>query len=206
MPRLNGWMIATQTPTPVPSIQPYIVQYDGGASWVMVTLGGALVLTGVVALVVLWLRRPMIVALRREFEASAASAVASVEASLPPTRPSLEDEIGEVSGTLSATVNRLREISAKAEAFEAEVKQLVVRADAARATAALDEEKARQISFILGERTERKFREEIEKLAEAHAEQVERLRKSGNRTAWWTFVLGSALGFLLNLLAGMLVA
>jgi hypothetical protein len=71
-----------------------------------------------------------------------ADSACSIEETLLPPTPKLEDELAEVSGTLTATVGRLREISAKAEAFEAEVQELVKRADAAQAAADLSEEQA----------------------------------------------------------------
>ncbi|MGW5669354.1 hypothetical protein [Micromonospora sp. NPDC003776] len=82
--------------------------------------------------------------LEERYQAAATDVLETVE-QLQPERPSpsLEDEIAEVSGTLATTVTRLRDLSAKAQAYEAEVRELVKRADAAQATAQLNEEQAR---------------------------------------------------------------
>ncbi|RAN94737.1 hypothetical protein GAR05_04827 [Micromonospora saelicesensis] len=110
-----------------------------------------------------------------------------------------------MSGTLTQTVSRLRDISVKAQAFESEVHDLVRRADAAQATAQLNEEQAQKIALLLTTQTEVKLTEEIDKLTKAHKEQIDGLKKSGSRTAWITFVLGAVLGFLLNLLTAFLM-
>jgi hypothetical protein len=41
--------------------------------------------------------------------------------------------------------------------------------------------------LLLGAEMEKRFQEEIEKLAVEHNRQIEALRRSGNRTALWTF-------------------
>ncbi len=119
--------------------------------------------------------------------------------------PSLEEEIAEVSSTLSDTVGRLRNISAKAQAFETEVRDLVRRADAAQATAQLNEAQASKIATLLTTRTEEKLKEEIERLTLAHEEQIDGLKKSNSKSTWLTFTLGAIIGFLLNLLSTVLV-
>jgi hypothetical protein len=133
------------------------------------------------------------------FRAAAAQAVATIEETLPASEPSLEDEIADVSGSLSATVTRLRQVSQKAEAFEAEVKDLVARAEAEKATAKLHEEDARKIALLLGAETEKRLREEIDKLTAEHVRQIDSLRKSGNRVARWTFIGGAVLGVAGNI-------
>src|SRR5262249_33560232 len=102
------------------------------------------------------------------FYAAAERAVTALEETLPASEPTLEDEIADVSASLSQTVTRLRQISGKAEAFEAEVKALVDRAEAAKATASLHEDDARKIALLLGRETEERLRTEIANLAEEH--------------------------------------
>lgn len=133
------------------------------------------------------------------------AAYARIEETLPPPAPKLEDEIAEVSGSLAATVGRLHEISAKAQAFEAEVHELVKRADAAKATADLSEEQAQRIGYLLGAQTEQRLREEIEKLTTTHTEQIGQLRKSGTRMALATFVGGVLLGTAGNFLVAVVM-
>jgi len=217
MPHSDLWKPDVPTPTPTETpispgatidlIWPVVInpESSGMGSWLLISFGGILVLLGLGAIVLLVMRRKENEDLDNEFAATAASAITSVEATLRPSQPSLEEEIFEVSKTLFGTVSRMREIIGKAVAFEDEVRLLVRQADAARAAASLDEEQARQISVILGERTEQKFKEEIRKLTTTHAGQVEKLRKSGTRTALWTFIAGSVIGFLLNILAGLIV-
>jgi gas vesicle protein len=139
------------------------------------------------------------------FHDAAERAVAALEATSPAPEPTLEDEIADVSVSLSQTVTRLRQISDKAEAFEAEVKALVDRAEAAKATASLHEDDARKIALLLGLETEERFRTEIAKLTEEHGRQIEKLRKSGNRMAMWTFVGGVALGIIGNIVVALMV-
>lgn len=119
--------------------------------------------------------------------------------------PTLEEEISNVSGTLTRTVTRLRDISVKAKAYEAEVHELVRHADAAQAAAQLNEEQAQKIALLLTSQTEQKLKEELDKLTKAHQEQIDGLKKAGSRTAWITFVLGAVIGFLLNLLTAYLM-
>lgn len=202
------------TPQPLPSetlpdmIWPVIYDDGGGfLSWFLVGLGGLLVALGIGTIVLLLMRRTNEASeLQQAFEASAADTVSAVEATVPRATRALEEEIAEVSATLLATVGRMREITIRAEAFEGEVKRLVQQANAARAAASMDEEKAKQISTLLVERTEQRFRTEIEKLTAAHAEQIKKLRDSGNRTAWLTFGVGSVVGFVLNILASLIMA
>ncbi|MEU2986239.1 hypothetical protein ABZ647_17745 [Micromonospora aurantiaca] len=147
---------------------------------------------------------------RRIVEAHYAQAVRRIEVIISKEKadaqpPTLEQEISDVSGTLTRTVSRLRDISTRAQAFEAEVRELVARADAAQATAQLNEEQAQKIALLLTSQTEQKLKEEIEKLTKAHNEQIEGLKKSGTKTAWLTFGLGALVGFLLNLLTAVMV-
>ena len=142
---------------------------------------------------------------RQDFQAVAKQAVTSVEQTLPQADVPLEDEIAEVSASLSMTVGRLRRISEKAEAFEAEVASLVARAEAAKATASVHEADARRIALFLGSETESRLRHEIEKLAAEHDRQIERLRRSGNRVALWTFAGGVVLGVLGNVVVAVLM-
>ncbi|WP_433354756.1 hypothetical protein ACQPYV_30415 [Micromonospora saelicesensis] len=139
------------------------------------------------------------------FRDVAAEAIASVERALPPPLPSLEDEIAEVSNTLSRTVTRLRDISVKAQAFEGEVRDLVERAEAARVIAELNEDQASKISLLLSERTEQSMKAEIEKMKTAHAEQAEQQRRSGTRIALATFVGGVILGVIGNVVTNLVM-
>jgi vacuolar-type H+-ATPase subunit E/Vma4 len=140
---------------------------------------------------------------REAFQEAAAQVVDSVEKTLPGGEPSLEDELAQVSASLSATVSRLRQVSAKAEAFETEVQQLVARAEAAKATASLHEDDARRIGQLLGSQTEAHLRTEIQKLTIEYDRQIEQLRRSGNRTAVWTFVGGVVLGIIGNIVVAL---
>jgi hypothetical protein len=139
------------------------------------------------------------------FRDVAAEALASVERTLPPPLPSLEDEIAEVSNTLTETVTRLRNISTKAQAFEGEVRELVERAEAARTIAELNEDQASKISLLLSERTEQSMKAEIEKLKTAHAEQAEQQRRSGTRIALATFAGGVILGVVGNVVTNLVM-
>lgn len=139
------------------------------------------------------------------FDAVAEHAVAALENSLPTPEKSLEDEISEVSESLSQTVARLRQVSDKAQAFEVEVKQLVARADAARATAKLHEDDARRIALFLGSETEQRIRSEIDTLRAEHERQINVLRRSGTRMALWTFVGGVVLGVIGNVVVALLM-
>jgi hypothetical protein len=139
------------------------------------------------------------------FYVAAERAVVALESTLPASEPNLEDEIADVSASLSQTVTRLRQISNKAEAFEVEVRALVNRAEVAKATASLYEDDARKIALLLGRETEERFRAEIAKLAEEHNRQTEELRKSGNRMALWTFVGGVALGVVGNIVVALMM-
>ncbi|WFE37923.1 hypothetical protein [Micromonospora sp. WMMD998] len=139
----------------------------------------------------------------RSVHAQVLNAVEQLQPDTPP--PALEEEIAEVSATLSDTVGRLRDISAKAQAFETEVRDLVRRADAAQATAQLNEAQASKIAMLLTTRSEEKLKEEIERLTVAHEKQIEGLKRSNSKSTWLTFTLGAVLGFLLNLLSSFLV-
>jgi hypothetical protein len=141
----------------------------------------------------------------RAFREAATQAVTSVEQTLPSPGASLEEEISEVSSSLSMTIARLRQVSEKAEAFEAEVKELVERADVAKATASLHEDDARKIGRFLGSETERRLRSEIDNLTAEYNRQIDSLRRSGNRTALWTFIGGVVLGTIGNVVVALLI-
>lgn len=113
---------------------------------------------------------------------------------------SLDEELGEISTALTANVARLYNISERAKAFEVEVRALVDKAEVAKAAAALHEEDAKKIATLLGAETQARLSQEIDRLAEAHARQIEALKKSSNRTAWATFVAGAIMGFGVNIL------
>ncbi|MBE1485597.1 hypothetical protein [Plantactinospora soyae] len=196
----------TPIPTPAPTLEPviqpyYIVSDPGPGPWLVILVGGLLTALGVGAVVLLMMRRKEHESDRNEFESKAASAVGSVRATVPVRVPSLEDEIRVVAATLASTVTQMRQISAKAEAFETEVHDLVRRADAAQAAADLSEDQARKIGLLLGAQTERKLKEEIEKLTAVHNEQMEKSRRSGIRLAIWSAVFGAVAGFFVNLLS-----
>lgn len=142
---------------------------------------------------------------KQAFSSAVEQTVAALEKTLPTPEKPLEDEIAEVSGSLSRTVARLRQISDKAQAFEADVKDLVARADAARATAKLHEEDARKIALLLGSETEQRIRSEINTLKVEHERQINLLRRSGNRMALWTFVGGVVLGMIGNIVVAILI-
>ena len=142
---------------------------------------------------------------RQAFSEAAAQVVLSVEQANATPEASLEDELSEVSTSLSAAVTRLRQISAKADAFEAEVKDMVARADSAKATASLHEEDARRIASFLGAESEARFRDEIAKLVTEHNKQIEQLHRSSSRTALWTFIGGVVLGIVGNVVVALLV-
>jgi hypothetical protein len=155
---------------------PQFLVDNGGAIAALV-----LVLSGVLGAVIEVRRgRRAAAASQSAFDVAAKEAVTAIEQSLPDRELNLDDEVADVSNSLAATLVRLRHVSEKAQAFEAEVKQLVARADAARATAKLHEEDARQIALLLGSETENRFKEEINKLTIRHGEQIEWLRKSSN--------------------------
>lgn len=148
----------------------------------------------------------------RVAEAAAAAEYAAVSTRVhdvldqPKAPPTLDEELHEVSGTLAKTVARLHEISDKAQAFEDEVRQLVEKAEAAKATANLHEEDAKKIALLLGAETEARLKADIEKMQEAHTNQVNLLKKAGNRTAWIAGILGAIVGFGGNLLATWLMS
>ncbi|MER5701448.1 hypothetical protein ABT023_05745 [Micromonospora sp. NPDC002296] len=141
----------------------------------------------------------------RHFHDALDQAIASVERSLPQPAPSLEQEIADVSGTLAQTVTRLRDISARAEAFEGEVRKLVERSEAAQVVAQLNEDQASKISLLLSERTEQSLKDEIEKLKVANAEQAEQQRRSGTRLALLTFAGGVVLGVVGNVVTNLVM-
>jgi hypothetical protein len=139
------------------------------------------------------------------FQEAAAEALSAVERTLPQPAPSLEQEIADVSNPLTQTVTRLRDISARAEAFEGEVRNLVDRAEAAQALAQLNEDQASKISLLLSERTEQSLKDEIEKLKDANAEQAEQQRRSGTRLALLTFAGGVILGVVGNVVTNLVM-
>ncbi|WP_433535784.1 hypothetical protein ACQPZK_28120 [Micromonospora sp. CA-249363] len=186
-----GFQLSQSSGTPTP------------VEWSLIAGAAVLAVLGV-TLIVLKSRTERIEAAAR-FRDVAAKAMASVERTLPPPLPSLEDEIAEVSATLSKTVKRLRDISTKAEAFEDEVRELVERAEAARTIAELNEDQASKISLLLSERTERSMKAEIEKLKTAHAEQAEQQRRSGTRIALATFAGGVVLGVVGNVVTNLVM-
>lgn len=134
---------------------------------------------------------------RAAFQQAADQAVAAIENARSP-EPALEDEITDVSNLLSATASRLRQVTSKTEGLQAEVRQLVERAETARAAAHLHERDAHRFAMLLGAEAEDRFRREVAKLTAEHSRQIERLRRSGNLTALWTFVGGTLLGLLGN--------
>ncbi|MET8044858.1 hypothetical protein ABZU25_28825 [Micromonospora sp. NPDC005215] len=140
-----------------------------------------------------------------KFEAVAEEVLAKVERSLPAHGQSLEQELSDVSNTLTQSISKLREISHKAQAFEGEVRTLVERAESAQAMADLNESQATKISLLLSERTEQHLKDEVEKLKAAHAEQADRQQKSSNRIALLTFVGGVILGVVGNILTNLLM-
>ena len=142
---------------------------------------------------------------RHDFQNAAEQFLSSVEEDMSAPERRLEDEIAEVSSSLSESVSRLRGLSEKAEAFEAEVRDLGARAEAAKATASIHEDDARRIALLLGSETEARLRKELEKLTAEHNRQIDQLRRSGNRAAVWTFVGGVVLGTVGNVVVALLV-
>lgn len=120
--------------------------------------------------------------------------------------PSLDEELGEVSQTLSATMTRLHDISERAKAYENEIQGLVEKAEIAKAAAALHEEDARKIAILVGAESQARLKEEIDRLSEAHTKQIDALKKSGNRTAWITFIGGAIVGFGVNILTTLMMS
>ena len=142
---------------------------------------------------------------RDAFDKAAAQALNSVGRTLPAPELSLEEELAEVLEALSATVKRLRQVSAKAETFETDVKELVARAEAAKATASLHENDAKRIAKLLGAETEARLQSEIRRLTIEHNRQIDGLRRSGSRTALWTFVGGVVLGTVGNVVVALVM-
>jgi septal ring factor EnvC (AmiA/AmiB activator) len=134
---------------------------------------------------------------RRSQEEIAKNLGALDESSTSP--PSLETELNDLSRTLSATVERLHGVSERAQAFEAEVRGLVEKADAAKAAAALHEDDARKIAVVLNATSQARLTEDIRKLTDAHDRQMARIQRSGIRMTWVTFVAGGVFGFVINL-------
>lgn len=173
--------------------------------WRLAVAGLALVaLVAGLHLITTGMRRARAAA-RAEWTKAAGEAVARIEETLPPPAPKLEDEISEVSGMLTTTVGRLRDISSRAQAFEAEVQDLVKRADAAQAAADLSEEQASKIALLLSEQSRRDLLDQVDKLTAAHDQQIERLSRSSTRMAIITFVGGVLLGALANILVAALM-
>lgn len=132
-------------------------------------------------------------------------AAAQVVRSVEETDVSLETEIQEASASLAQTIARLRQVSRRAEAFEAEVQELVARAEAAKATARMHEADAKKIGRLLGFETEERLRREIDNLASEYNAQLDAMRRSGNRVALWTFVGGVVLGTVGNVVVALLI-
>ncbi|MBG0567245.1 hypothetical protein [Actinoplanes aureus] len=146
--------------------------------------------------------RKAAIASKEAFRAAADRVVTSVQPA-PTAEASLDEELAEVATSLTTAVSRLRQLSARAEAFEAEVQALVTRAEAAKATASLHEEDARRIAQLLGAESESRLRHEIAKLTTEHNEQLDKLRRSANRSALWTFTGGVLLGLMGNVVVAL---
>lgn len=117
----------------------------------------------------------------------------------------LDQEMALVSRQLSRTVERMQVLSGKAQAFEQEVWEMVERADAAKAAADLSEDQAKKIGLLLGEVGAQHLREQMEKMASAHASDLTALRREGKITALWTFVGGVLLGVVGNVVVNLIM-
>ncbi|HZM82213.1 MAG TPA: hypothetical protein VFC19_41365 [Candidatus Limnocylindrales bacterium] len=140
-----------------------------------------------------------------QFQEAAANAVAAIESTLPAGQLSIEQEVAEVTNTLTAVVNRLGDISRKAEAYGSEVKRLIDQAEQAKALAEINEDTANKIAHILGRETDSTLKEEMARLTRMHVEELGKLRRSGNRVAWITFVAGGVVGFITNVVTTVLM-
>jgi len=126
-------------------------------------------------------------------------------ASQPPGT-ALEEEIGQALDMLSDVADRLSAASANAREFESRVRELVDQAEAAEATNRILGDDAAKIGALLARQTELIINEKLDQLALFHAQQTKELRRSGKRTAWFTFVGGVLLGWLGNVVVPLLVA
>lgn len=174
----------------------------------VVVAGGTFIGTVVAALILTWSltgrqSRRAAARSREAFQAAAQQIVTSAERATPPPEASLEHELSEISASLAAAVGRLRKVSEKAEAFEAEVRGLIERAEAAKAAAGLHEQDARRIAGLLGAQSEARLRENMARLTAEHNRQLDGLRRAGNRMALWTFVGGVVLGVAGNVVVAV---
>jgi hypothetical protein len=140
-----------------------------------------------------------------QFQAAAANAVAAIESTLPAGQISLDQEVAEVTSTLTAVVNRLGEISRKAEAYGNEVKRLIEQAEQAKAMVEINADTAGKIAHILGRETDSTLKAEIARLNQMHLDEVVKLGRAGNRIAWITFVAGAVVGFITNVVTTVLM-
>jgi hypothetical protein len=84
-----------------------------------------------------------------------------------------------------------------------EVKDQATEGKAVGRTAALSEADASRIASLIGKTTDERFRGELRNLIAAHDRQIATLRRSGNISAIWTFVAGSVLGFVGNVIVAL---
>jgi hypothetical protein len=139
---------------------------------------------------------------REGFQAAADRAVtAAVGQSMPRSQATLEDEICEVSDSLTSSFERLRHLGRRAEEFEARVKVLVRQAEDARTAAELGDDHARRLRQLLSS----EIGVQIAGLTSEHNRQIEGLRKSGNKVAIWTFVGGVILGTVGNIVVAVMM-
>ena len=69
----------------------------------------------------------------------------------------------------------------------------------------MTEEQAGHISMILNERSEMRLREAVADLTKTHAEQMDRLRKAGNRSSLIFFIGGVLLGVVGNVVVNVVM-
>jgi hypothetical protein len=139
---------------------------------------------------------------REGFQAAADRAVtAAVGQSMPRSQATLEDEICEVSDSLTSSFERLRHLGRRAEEFEARVKVLVRQAEDARTAAELGDDHARRLRQLLSS----EIGVQIAGLTSEHNRQIEGLRKSGNKVAIWTFVGVVILGTVGNIVVAVMM-
>ncbi len=160
------------------------------------SIAGLVILRQAIALVyALKQRSGAIKDIREDIRTATDRAVGStVHGATPGYGREFETEISEVSASLALSFERLLHLGRRAEEFGTVVRTLVERAEEARTAAELNEEDARRLSALIESRIGTQF-----------VRQFERMRRSSNSVALWTFVGGVMLGTLGNVVVALAI-
>jgi hypothetical protein len=123
----------------------------------------------------------------------------------------LDVEIENVTATLRQSADQLQKIMSRTQQLRDTTAELIAKSEQARSLAAIDEEKARRIAVVLGERANEAvqaqvevLKDEIVRLQTEYTRELKRIQAGSIRSSWLFFVGGLLAAVPIGLLGSWL--